>query len=378
MANTYPKILLAGTQAAYDGLQTKDDSKLYFCTDSGKIYKGSIDFSNSVVFAASKPEKPIVGKVYVLADTNTVEVYNGSAWTVVSYPTVTTLSNAATNVQVASAKAVFDFVTAQIAAVTGGASIVTAVTAGASGSGSFTYTTGDKKTHTVTLNGLAKTPTWNTTTRTLTIPVVGGNDVVVEIGKDIFVDPEGDNSYHADTQEIWLTLNDAKKTVIKIPAAGLVDVYTGGTTKSIKATVSGGKVITADVIVRPDVTTGENQFTNALKLGDTGLYVDLSAYATTASVNTVKTNLENSIKAVKTTADANKSTLGTLTADEKTTGSIKQQIKAEADARAAADTALDTRVKALETDNTTNKASIKANADNIAALASAFTWGTFE
>lgn len=377
MANTYPKILLAGTQAAYEALQTKDDTKLYFCTDSGKIYKGSTDFSNSVVYAASKPEKPVVGKVYVLSDTNTVEVYNGTAWTVVSYPTVTTLSASSTNVQVASAKAVFDFVTSKISAVTGGSAIVTAVTAGATGSGSFTYTTGDKKSHTVTLNGLAKTPTWDTTTRKLTIPVVGGDDVVVEIGKDIFVDPEGDNSYHADTQEIWLTLNDAKKTVIKIPAAGLVDVYTGGNTQSIKVAVSDGKVITANVVVRPDVTTEDNKFTNALKVGTTGLYVDLSAYATTASVNSVKSALETSIAGVKTTADANKSTLNTLTAGDTTTGSIKQQIKAEATLRANADTALDTRVKALETDNTANKASIKENADNIAALASAFTWGTF-
>lgn len=376
MANTYPQILLAGTQAAYDALQAKDANKLYFCTDSGKIYKGTVDFSNSVVFAAAKPEKPIVGKVYVLADTNTVEVFNGTAWTVVSYPTATTISDASTNVQVASAKSVFDFVSAEIAKVTGGANVVTTIAAGTE-AGTFTFTTGDKKSNTVILNGLAKTPTWNTSTRTLTIPVVGGDDVVVEIGKDIFVDPEGDNSYHADTNEIWLTLNDAKKTVIKIPAAGLVDVYTGGKTKSVQVAVSDGKVVSADVIVRPDVA-GEAPFTNALKIGDAGLYVDLSAYATTASVEAAKTELNKSITAVKTTADANKSTLDTLTADETSAGSIKQQIKVESDARAAADTALDTRVKALETDNTANKAAIKENSDNIAALASAFTWGTFE
>ena len=377
MANTYPKILLAGTQAAYDALQAKDENKLYFCTDSGKIYKGTVDFTNSVVFAATKPEKPIVGKVYVLADTNTVEVYNGTAWTVVSYPTTTTIGEDSTNVQVASAKAVFDFVTEKIAEVTGGANVVTAVAEGTE-AGTFTYTTGDNQSHTVTLNGLAKKPTWNTTTRTLTIPVVGGDDVVVEIGKDIFVDPEGDNSYHADTKEIWLTLNDAKKTVIKIPAAGLVDIYTGGKTKSVQVAVSDGKVVSADVIVRPDVADGDEAFTNALKIGDAGLYVDLSAYATTASLEAAKTELNKSIAAVKTTADANKSTLDTLTADETSTGSIKQQIKAEADARTSADSALDTRIKALEADNTANKASITENAENIAALASSFTWGTFE
>ena len=168
------------------------------------------------------------------------------------------------------------------------------------------------------------------------------------------------------------------KTVIKIPSAGLVDIYTGGKTKSVQVAVSDGKVVSADVIVRPDVTDGENPFTNALKIGETGLYVDLSAYATTANLEAAKTELNKSIAAVKTTADANKSTLDVLSADETTTGSIKQQIKAEADARSTADSALDTRVKALEADNTTNKASITENAENIAALASSFTWGTFE
>ena len=36
------KILYYGLQAAYDALETKDADKLYFCTDSKKIFKGSV------------------------------------------------------------------------------------------------------------------------------------------------------------------------------------------------------------------------------------------------------------------------------------------------------------------------------------------------
>lgn len=371
MANTYPKILLAGTQAQYDALSSKDNNKLYFCTDTGKIYKGNVDFSSSVVMAASKPEKPVVGKVYILADTNTVEAYNGTDWTVISYPTSTTIAEGSTDQQVASAKAVYDFVVAKIAEVTGGAATVTAITAGDT-AGTFKYTTGDKQDHTITLNGLAGTPTWDADQRKLTIPVIGGDPVVVDIGKDIFLDSTGDNSYHADTKEIWLTLNNG--TTIKIPAGELVDVYTGKATQSANVTVN-GKEISVDVVVRPDEDT---TFTNGLKVGEKGLYVDLSSFATTEALNAAKTELEGKITEVKTTADSNKSTLDTLTADVSQAGSIDYKIKQETDARTQADAALETRVKALEDGNVTDKAAIKENTDNIASLADAFTWGTFE
>ena len=108
MANTYNQILRAGTQAAYAALGSYDSNVLYFCTDSGKIYKGDVDFSNHVIVAAAKPETPIAGKLYVLTDTNTIEVYVSGAWKVVSYPTVTAIDVNSTDAQVATAKAVWD------------------------------------------------------------------------------------------------------------------------------------------------------------------------------------------------------------------------------------------------------------------------------
>jgi hypothetical protein len=43
MANEYTRILNAGLQASYDALETKNPNLLYFCTDTGKIYKVLIE-----------------------------------------------------------------------------------------------------------------------------------------------------------------------------------------------------------------------------------------------------------------------------------------------------------------------------------------------
>ena len=89
---TYPNILKYGLQASYDALGVKDSNVLYFCTDTKKIYKGDIDFTDSVVLAATKPATGIIaGKLYVLADTGTVEVYAGGAWHVVAIRATTFL-----------------------------------------------------------------------------------------------------------------------------------------------------------------------------------------------------------------------------------------------------------------------------------------------
>ena len=76
MAASYPKILLAGLQASYDAIVEKDATKLYFCTDTGKLYKGAIDFSKYCEAVASRPETPAVARLYVIAATGTAEFYD--------------------------------------------------------------------------------------------------------------------------------------------------------------------------------------------------------------------------------------------------------------------------------------------------------------
>ena len=337
MANTYNKVLLAGLQASYNALATKDANVLYFCTDTGKLYKGDVDFTNSVVAAATKPGTPVVGKIYVLADTNTVETYVNGAWVVLSYPMVTAVDKNSDDMHVASAKAVYTAITAAIAEVTGGTAIVKEVAAGTADA-QVVVTKGDDSTSTVTVPGVVTTPTWDATARKLTLPVSGGTAIEVNIGKDIFLDPEADNKYNPETQNIELHLNDGTELII--PASALVDIYTGGKTNSANVTVGDDNVIKVDVVVDP--VEG-----NALVLTEAGLKVDLSNYYTESEVDAAVKVAKDAADAAQAQADTNKAAIATLNGDSTTEGSVDKKV---ADAVAA--------LKAGE---------IKANADAVAA-----------
>ena len=317
MANTYNKVLLAGLQASYDALATKDANVLYFCTDSRKLYKGDIDFSNDVVVAATKPGTPYVGKIYILGDTNTVETWDGSKWHVISYPMATSVDNTSDDMHVASAKAVYNAITKAVADVTGGAALVKKVEAGDQDA-EIVVTMGDDSTSDVVVPGVVTTPTWDAATRKLTLPVSGGTAVEINIGKDIFLDTEADNKYNAETGNIELHLNDG--TTIEIPAASLVDVYTGGTTNSAKATVSDQNVITVDVVVDP--VEG-----NALVLTEAGLKVSLADYYKATEVDALVKTAKDAADAAQALADTNKAAIAKLNGDETTEGSVAKAVK---------------------------------------------------
>jgi len=337
MANTYNKVLLAGLQASYNAMASHDANVLYFCTDTGKLYKGDVDFTNSVVAADTKPGTPVAGKIYVLADTNTIETYVNGAWVVLSYPMVTAVDKNSDDMHVASAKAVYNAITAAIAEVTGGDAIIKNVAAGAADA-QVVVTKGDDTTSTVTVPGVVTTPTWDTATRKLTLPVSGGATIEVNIGKDIFLDPEADNKYNPETGNIELHLNDGTELII--PASALVDVYTGGTTNSAKTTVGDDNVIKVDVVVDP--VEG-----NALVLTEAGLKVDLSNYYTESETEALVKTAKDAADAAQAQADTNKTAIATLNGDSTTEGSVDKKV---ADAVAA--------LKAGE---------IKANADAVAA-----------
>lgn len=329
---TYPNILKYGLQAAYDAIAVKDSSVLYFCTDTKKIYKGDIDFTDSVVLAATKPASNIIaGKLYVFADTNTVEVYSGSAWHVVSYPVATTIDAASDDVHVATAKAVYDAIQAAIS----GDSVVNAVKE-SSVEGKITVTKNGVDSD-VAVHGVVTTPTYDATTRKFTFPIVDGDDVVVELGKDIFVDPAANNRY--ENGNLYIYLNDGSETKepteLVIPVTALIKDYFGDDTASIQVNVDPDThKVTANAILRAD----EEGFTNALKVsaeeGKVGLYVDLSAYATIAYVDGEIDRVEATADAAKAQAEANKTAIGVLNGDAATAGSVA---KAVSDAVAALD-----------------------------------------
>lgn len=322
MANVYNKVLLAGLQANYDALQTKDANVLYFCTDTAKFYKGSIDFSNHVVIAGTKPGAPVVGKIYILGDTGTVETWDGSAWKVMSYPIATTVAASSDDVHVVSAKAVYDAIQTAIGEVTGGAAILQKVECGTT-DGHLKITKGDQTTEDIALNGVVTTPTWDASTRKLTLPVVGGDAIEINIGKDIFLDPEADNKYNEETQKIELHLNDG--TTIEIPAADLVDVYTGATANGTSVSVSEDNKISVNLVVDPD----EN---NALVVTAAGIKVDLSAYCKTVDVEAKVKVAQDAADAAAAAAKTANAAIAVLNGDSTTAGSVDKKVKDAVDA----------------------------------------------
>lgn len=362
----YFKILRSGTQANYNALATKDTNVLYFCTDTGKLYKGSVDFTDSIIKAASKPASPIQGKVYVLADTSTVEFYDGTNWAVISYPKATAVNASSDDNHVATAKAVYDAIQAAIS----GDGVVNAVEASTT-EGNISVTT-DGTTSDVVVHGVVTTPSYEASTRTFTFPVSDGNDVVVELGTDIFIDPDANNRY--ENGNIYLYLNDGSATEdpteIVIPVTALITDYFGDDTDSISVSIDNTThKVTADAVVRPDVA---GTFTNALKLsttaGSKGLYVDLSSYYTSAEVDSaIDAAIADLDATVSQTAGADGLALSVTEVDGVITA-VSGSIAANTyDAYGAA---------AAVQGGTT--ATVEQNEVDLAALASATTtWGTF-
>ena len=381
MANLFNQVLKAGLQANYDALPTKDPNVLYFCTDSKKIYKGTIDFTESCIAADSKPLTPIAGKLYFLADTNTVEAYINGAWTVVSRPLATTVDSTSDDVHVVSAKAVYDAIQNLSSSITASTDIVKSIKATDGTPASITYEKGDGSTTNFLVKGVVTKPTWDSTARKLTIPVTGDTAVEVEFGKDIFVDPSADNKYNPTTGNIELYLNDGNGstgTKIEIPASSLVSTYTGEATTSATATVVDNKI---SVAVKVDPDSG-----NALVVGENGLKVDLSAYSTTVQMEAAIKVAKDAADAAQATADANATTLTTLQGSGD--GSISKAVSdAVAAAKNATDsdiaaiqgtvTGIETRVSTAESEITGIKSRLDTVEADLVNAAAATAWGSF-
>lgn len=305
------KVLLAGTQAQYDAIVTKDSTKLYFCTDTGKLYRGSVDFTDALLVVNSLPEAPesgqpdtrYKGKIYKDNSTGQFAMWNGSAWQVISYPIVTSVTVASDDVHVPSAKAVYDAIDDAISDMATSDRVIKNLAQKASGEsgavqasdmGTLVATKGNDQTFDVSLTGVVTEPTWDASTLTLTLPVKGKNSVVVEIAKDKFIDPTANNRY--ENGYLYLYLNDGDgteqhpSTEIAIPVTALITDYFGTDTSSVQVDIDNSThAVSAQVRIRP--TTA--QFTNSLQVssaeGAEGLYVDLSDYMTRAGFDDTDT-----------------------------------------------------------------------------------------
>lgn len=78
-----PVTFYAMTQSQFDGTSPKDSNTLYFLTDTGKIYKGDVALTDSVIVTNSIPEvsAAVKNKLYINSTTLEAKITaNGSAY----------------------------------------------------------------------------------------------------------------------------------------------------------------------------------------------------------------------------------------------------------------------------------------------------------
>lgn len=254
---------LYGTKANFETLTTKDSNTLYFLTDTLQIFRGPEEYTKSAKLVSTLPTTgQVQGVVYINTTDFSAHIYNGAEYIQINKTYATTISDAPTDDTVPTTKAVATYVTNKIADVVGGVgTFVTDVTYTAS-SGTISVAKGGEPVDTV-LTGVVNNPTYDSLTRTITLPVFGGDSLVIALGKDAFVES---GSYNSETKIIDLVLTSGDK--VSIPVGSLIDIYTGIATSSATVTVSADNKISVNVRVSATAN-------NAITIEEDGLYVAL-------------------------------------------------------------------------------------------------------
>lgn len=309
---------MTGSSANFQALAQKDENTLYFLNDTKQIYKGENLYSKAFeVYPMLPATGGVTGVLYVETSTKKLYTWDGTSFIEALDASVTIdtkVEEAGANA--VSGKAVYDFVAAEIANLTGGSSnaFVSSIIEDNSAIGQFKVQKGtDEPTIVkVNLNGLAQTPSYDTETRKFTFPVIGGDAVEVNLGKDLVVKS---GSYDTATQEIILTLVD--DTTIKIPVSDLVDVYTASTdeTGAVKITIANNEVKAA-VIVDGTTVKVDNGVLKAdfstLALASTVEALDTRVGKAETAIQNLDTNLTKAIGDVDTIAKANQAAIADL------------------------------------------------------------------
>ena len=343
-----------GTKARYDALAPKDMDTLYFTTDTMQMFKGTTEYTKSTKMVSSLPAAgQVQGIIYFRMTDYTMHIWNGVEFVQLNKKTITQIPADATNDDIPTTKAVADYVNAKVAAVEGiKGKFVTDVTYNA---GVLSVAKGDEPV-TTTLTGVVHEPTYDAETRTIKMPVFGGDTLTIALGKDLVVKS---GVYNTETHEIELTITTGE--VIKIPVGSLIDIYIGVATSTATVTVSDDNKISVAVRVSAKAN-------NSITIEEDGLYVAVpDAYT--------KAEIDKKIKAINDAATAHTSDkVAHITAEERTAWNAKidatqlATAKSEAISAAAADatkkadaalsgaktyadglnSAMDTRMKSVE------------------------------
>lgn len=247
------------TSTAYHNApnEEKTSNKLFFLEDTKEIYRGTLPFTESIVLYTDEPTTKALGKLYV--DTNTLEgkVWDGSKWTTVIQPAISSVIPGDTQKPVSS-KAVADFVADAI----NSDNIVSSVGYDANTNTIIVYKT-DGSSDAIPMTNVAVDLVYEKSTGLLQVKAANGTAIGTGINLDLerFV---SEATYDNSTKTIVLKFNDTSDP-IEIPVGALVDTYTASDSSTVQMTVTGNEFI-AEVMVSE--TAG-----NMLSVDNTGLYV---------------------------------------------------------------------------------------------------------
>lgn len=250
---------------------TVDSQTIYWLND-GTIYVGNKLYGGKISLISADPEYPEQNTLYINSTTLSGKVWNGVSYDSVIKGYTTTVLDNDTDELMPTAKAVATYVQNKIADVAASGTGVTALSYVSNGQLAMTK---DGTNSTIDLTGMTYSPTYNSTTKKLTIPVVGSSALEVNLAQDTVVKA---GKYNEATDELWLTIADDgtyddETKLIKIPVSGLIDVYTGKATNTATVTVSDTNEISVDVKISAEAG-------NSLSAKDDGLYVSVPSDAT--------------------------------------------------------------------------------------------------
>lgn len=115
-------LFYAVTAAQYAAIPTKNPNALYFITDGNRIYKGAIPYTHPVETVTSFPASGEAGTLFIHKTTYEAKIWDGSAWSTVSLPVITSIGASPTNTQLPTAQAVKNYVDSEIVNVNSGIS----------------------------------------------------------------------------------------------------------------------------------------------------------------------------------------------------------------------------------------------------------------
>ena len=291
------------TSTAYKALESKNASTLYFLSDTGKIYKGTDDYTQCIVVPETMPSvsDAIRGKIYF--DQSTLEIkatLNNADWYTLYPGHLTDGANWATadSNKLATIGLIKKGIQEAVAAINLNATFNNATGTLSVGSGTGAV-----------LTGVAHDVTYDSANLKITIPVYGGDDVVVNIPKDKFVTagqyyedyPLESPTHH---KVIVLTIDNQEDPVI-IPAESLVNIYTASNEgKDIVVTISDDNKISAAVKLDPSALNALSSSANGLMVDVSGKLDKLSsAVGTKVVISKADGTIEESEVSIKSTGD---------------------------------------------------------------------------